>query len=247
MLELPLLILSMLFPKVHREPDWMICDEDRPLVRLSHVGRREGFQYFVAGFVGISVEEWKAAYRKDPRDVPWVFVSSEDGHRVPYCRFDIGWSKERKEVWLKWTSCFSQVRDDRWSRMKARFGIAPEVVEQERAPIGWRKLSKRETRRRLRSEGREDVLTALTNLGQLACGAQLEWASDILVFCALDADRVVRRVAINGLGELARVRGYVDRDRVERLLAGAMRDECKWVREAAERAKDEIGRFAGGK
>jgi HEAT repeat protein len=98
--------------------------------------------------------------------------------------------------------------------------------------------------RGLNSAEEEERLSALSNLGYFACGRQLPWANEILIFHALHRDRVVRRTAIRALGELARVRGYADHGRVERVLAGAMRDECKWVREAAERAADEIRRFA---
>ncbi len=246
MLELPLLIWSMLFPKLHPAPDWMICHDQQPLVRLSHIGRHESYSHYVVGFVGIGVDEWESAYKRDPRDVPWEFVSSIDGHRVPYSTFDIGWSAERKEMWLKWGGCFSRVPDDWWTRLKACFGIPPEVVPQARAPITWQRIKERKIMRKLASEDVHDLADALSDVGYHASGSQLNWANEILILHALHRDRMVRRIAINGLGELARVRGFADHGRVQRVLSISKVDECKWVREAAETAGEEIRRFANG-
>jgi hypothetical protein len=89
----------------------------------------------------------------------------------------------------------------------------------------------------------EEVLSALDAVRHHASKSQAPWASDLFRLYAIHESDYARAIAMRGFGELARVHGYVDLDRVPAILVQCATDPSAAVRQAAERAMSEIRRF----
>jgi hypothetical protein len=235
--------MSLFRRRTYRPHDWIIYNAQQPLVRLSFTGYSDLWACYVVGFLAITPAEVEATEFCDPRDVPWEFVDCETGQRVPFCAFSLSWKPAENRVSLKYYGTYPTVRSDRWSRLKALMGSPPPRVPQARAPLGWHKLRKRRVLQLLRRSDLEDVLGALDSVRHYASESQAAWASDLFRSYALHESDHARAIAMRGFGELARVHGYVDLDRVPAILVQSSTDPSAEVRQAAERALSEIRRF----
>jgi hypothetical protein len=212
-------------------------------MRLSFTGYSDLWECYVVGFLAITPAEVEAAELCDPRDVPWELVDCETGQRIPFCAFSLSWKLAEARVSLKYYGTYPTMKSDRWSRLKASMGSPPPRVTQERAPFSWRKLRKRQILRLLRHSDLEEVLSALDAVRHHASKSQAPWASDLFRLYAIHESDYARAIAMRGFGELARVHGYVDLDRVPAILVQCATDPSAAVRQAAERAMSEIRRF----
>jgi hypothetical protein len=235
--------MSLFRRRNYRPHDWIIYNAQEPLVRLSFTGFSDFWECYVVGYLAITAADMEAAELRDPRDVPWEFVDCETGQRVPFCAFSLSWKPTERGVSLKYYGSYPTTRSDRWTRLKALMGSPPPRVPQERAPLGWHKLRKRRILRQLRHSDLEDVLGALDCVRYYASQSQAPWASDLFRSYAIHESDYAREIAIRGFGELARVHGYVDVDRVPAILVQSSTDPSAAVRQAAERTLSEIRRF----
>lgn len=223
---------------------WILRHDSKTLLRLTSFCPEyfSLFYDFIVEFIEITPQEWDVAYEQDPRDVPWVFVD-QDGFEQPYSSFLVTWVADENRISLKYAPAFQTVRSDMWTRIKALFGIPPEIVPLERAPMCWGPARPRSILKRLKSSDSETVYSALDELGMGVSAEQAEWASDILLSHAYHEDPIARRLVLNGIGELARVHGYVNASAAASVIRDALKDPT--LRRHALIAMDEVARFAG--
>lgn len=214
------------------------------LLRLTFVDKFDAWSNYRITFVGITPEEWEAAWWKDPRDIPWTIEWDDGRPPTPYCSAQLSWHSGRDVLGIKSYGCFYlRSPPGLWPRVRRRLGFPLPEVPQERAPLGWRRLKKRSVLRRLDSDDDTEVEDALSDLALDASAAQAPWAAALLVRHARGPGGV-RLAVLAGLGELARLHGYVDRATAIPLLTDALTDRRAGVRRAAADALDVIARFA---
>lgn len=193
-------------------------------------------------FLAITEREWEEVYARDPRDVAWVLQCQENGQTFPFSYFTLLWHPEDRTIVMMATG-FRTMPDGLWSTVKRWIGLRAASIQRERARLGWRRLSKSFVQKKLRSGNRQDVEEALLEIQHFSSSIQAPWASDTLLKYAEDPDMVLRMQAVDGLGELARVHGYVDRGRTIPALDRALNDPVERIRQLAAQSLDEIKRF----
>lgn len=203
----------------------------------------EGWDRYHVDFVGLPLAELLRIENEcDPRDVLYVYEKT-DGTRIPYASVSANYHEDQCLLLAKGEGYYPTERHPFLNRLRVLLGLKPHRVEQDRAPISWRRVRKSKVLAEVRSGNPAAILMALSEAYRHSRANDVAWIVPLLLDSAQSDEPLIRESAISGLGELARLHGFSSAT-VEDTVRRATEDCNPAVRRAAHAALDVMCRFA---